>query len=291
MVEDARARRETKELQAEELLKTLEEREARVLEDEARARGRALEAEAAAARAEALEREIGARKKSEVDSFARELRRRGEEAARKAADAIREAVQKVEASASASAKATAAAASKARSRAVAEIRESHEEVLRDQAAAPAPLPEQSGPPALGSRVRVATLGVVGEVVELHGERELEVAVGGKRLRVPLGAVDVVEGAAAAPRARVVAPQKSGSVPAEINLVGLTVDEAVPRVDKLLDDAALSERREIRVIHGFGQGKLRKAIAELLAGHPHVSSFRPGGPREGGAGATVVELKE
>jgi DNA mismatch repair protein MutS2 len=86
-------------------------------------------------------------------------------------------------------------------------------------------------------------------------------------------------------------KKAGSVPAEINLVGLTVDEAVPKVDKLLDDAALSERREIRVIHGFGQGKLRKAIAQLLEGHPHVSSFRPGGPREGGAGATVVELKD
>ena len=85
--------------------------------------------------------------------------------------------------------------------------------------------------------------------------------------------------------------KAGAVPAEINLVGLTVDEALPRVDKLLDDAALSERREIRVIHGFGQGKLRRAIASLLEGHPHVASFRPGGPREGGAGATVVELKD
>jgi len=40
---------------------------------------------------------------------------------------------------------------------------------------------------------------------------------------------------------------------EINVVGLTVDEALPRVDKFLDDAALDERREVRVIHGFGQG--------------------------------------
>src|SRR6185436_3137035 len=91
MVRDARARRETKELQAEELLKTLEEREARVLRDEERARTLAQEAEAAAARAEALERDLSARKKSEVEAFARELRRRAEQAARKAADAIREA--------------------------------------------------------------------------------------------------------------------------------------------------------------------------------------------------------
>jgi len=132
------------------------------------------------------------------------------------------------------------------------------------------------------------------VTELHGERELEVAVGGKRLRVPRSAVSGIAPRDAGRPAGVggVATVKSRApVPAEINLVGLTVDEALPKVDKLLDDAALAERREIRVIHGFGQGRLRRAIAGLLEGHPHVSSFRPGGPKEGGAGATVVELKD
>jgi DNA mismatch repair protein MutS2 len=84
-------------------------------------------------------------------------------------------------------------------------------------------------------------------------------------------------------------RESAAVPAEINLVGLTVDEALPQVDKLLDDAALSERREIRVIHGFGQGKLRRAVADLLAGHPHVAAYHVGA--EGRGGVTVVELKE
>ena len=82
-----------------------------------------------------------------------------------------------------------------------------------------------------------------------------------------------------------------SVPAELNLIGLTVDEAREKVDKLLDDAALSDRREIRLIHGFGAGKLRKAVAQMLEGHPLVSSWRLGGPSEGGGGATVVELKD
>jgi DNA mismatch repair protein MutS2 len=81
------------------------------------------------------------------------------------------------------------------------------------------------------------------------------------------------------------------VPAEINIVGLTVDEALPRVDKFLDESALAEHHEIRVIHGFGQGRLRKAVAGLLDGHPHVATFRLGEGREGGAGATIVELKE
>ena len=143
----------------------------------------------------------------------------------------------------------------------------------------------------GARVRVRDLGVVGEVLSLHGEL-VEVAVGGKRLRVPRS------GLAAAGRVRCDGRSPGFSlrheaqeVPGEVNLVGLTVDEALPRVDKLLDNAALSDRREIRLIHGFGQGRLRKAVAGLLEGHPHVASFRSGGTGEGGGGVTVVELKE
>jgi dsDNA-specific endonuclease/ATPase MutS2 len=45
------------------------------------------------------------------------------------------------------------------------------------------------------------------------------------------------------------------------------------------------------VHGFGQGRLRKAVAGLLDGHPHVASVRTGGEREGGGGGTIVELKD
>jgi DNA mismatch repair protein MutS2 len=46
-----------------------------------------------------------------------------------------------------------------------------------------------------------------------------------------------------------------------------------------------------VIHGFGEGKLRKAVAGFLQGHPHVAAWRAGGAGEGGGGVTIVELKE
>jgi DNA mismatch repair protein MutS2 len=82
-----------------------------------------------------------------------------------------------------------------------------------------------------------------------------------------------------------------AAPAEINLVGLTVDEALPRVDKLLDEATVTGRSQVRVIHGFGQGKLKKAVAGLLEGHPQVASFHLAGASEGGGGATIVELKD
>ena len=55
------------------------------------------------------------------------------------------------------------------------------------------------------------------------------------------------------------------------------------------EAAMGERKELRVIHGFGSGRLRKAIAEMLEGHPHVAAVRVGA--EGRGGVTVVELKE
>jgi DNA mismatch repair protein MutS2 len=63
------------------------------------------------------------------------------------------------------------------------------------------------------------------------------------------------------------------------------------VDKLLDDAALAERRQVRVIHGFGRGRLRQAVAGLLDGHPHVAAYRLAAANEGGGGVTIVDLKE
>jgi dsDNA-specific endonuclease/ATPase MutS2 len=120
---------------------------------------------------------------------------------------------------------------------------------------------------------------------------VELAASGKRVRVPRSELVAVGGATRGAAVAVAPAPEKGPVPAEINLIGLTVDEALPRVDKLLDDAFLSERREIRVIHGFGAGRLREAVARLLEGHPHVASWRAGHGNEGGAGATIVELKD
>jgi DNA mismatch repair protein MutS2 len=236
------------------------------------------------------EREIAARKRAEVEAFSVQLRRRLDEAGRKAREAVDEAVKRLEASRAVSP----AAVSRARAEAAGAVRLVQKQALADpelglEAEAEAP----AAPLAVGTRVKVPSLGVVGEVMAVQ-EQDLELAVGGKRLRVPRSEAVALAGG----RGRAVASgvslsrtTPSSAVPAEVNLVGLRVDEALPRVDKLLDDAALSERREIRVIHGFGAGRLRKAIAGLLEGHPHVASFHPGGANEGGAGVTIVELKD
>ncbi len=307
VVADARARRDDKERQAEALLARLEREQAELEREKARIEGLRAEAEAAKLRALVAEREIQARKRREVELFAKELRRRGEEAERKASEAIRAAVEKVEA-----AQKAAAAAPRLRTAAVAAIREARDEVLRDPELGISE--EQEAPAAalaVGTRVRVKAMGFTGEVMALHAD-DAEVAISGKRLRVPRSElVALVCGASSqerpsphpgttprsSPRHRAPSPQMGGvsvlakSVPAEVNLIGMTVEEATERVDKVLDDAALSDRREIRLVHGFGEGKLRQAVAQVLEGHPLVASWRPGGPGEGGGGATVVELKD
>jgi DNA mismatch repair protein MutS2 len=137
---------------------------------------------------------------------------------------------------------------------------------------------------------VGGLGIVGEVMAMHGN-EAEVVVSGKRLRVPRAELVGLQGQGKKGSVSLPERPSRSAAPAEVNLVGLTVDEALPRVDKLLDDAALGDRHEVRVIHGFGEGKLRKAIAGFLKGHPHVASYRVGAANEGGGGVTIVELRD
>lgn len=84
--------------------------------------------------------------------------------------------------------------------------------------------------------------------------------------------------------------KSYSVSAEINLIGLTSDEAIVELDKYLDDAYLAHLSPVRVVHGKGSGILRKAVHQYLKRQKHVASFRLGEYGEGDAGVTIVELK-
>jgi DNA mismatch repair protein MutS2 len=288
VVADARARRDDKEEQAEALLARLEKEEAELARERVRVEGMKAEAEGARARALAAEREIQAGKRREVESFARELRRRTEDAETKAAEAIRAAVERVLA-----AQKAAALAPRVRTDAVHAIREARDLQLKDPVLAIPEAPEApSAELAVGGRVRVKALGLDGELIALQDETA-EIAVSGKRLVVPRAELVGLQARPAATRSAWggAVAHTAKSIPAELNLIGLTVEQAQDKVDKLLDDASLSDRREIRLVHGFGAGRLRKAVAQLLDRHPLVASYRPGGPSEGGGGATVVELKE
>ena len=81
-----------------------------------------------------------------------------------------------------------------------------------------------------------------------------------------------------------------AIPSEVNLIGLTVEEGLHRLDDFLDRVKMGHLHQVRVIHGDGSGKLRQAVHQHLSKMKMVDSFRLAMPNEGGSGATVVILK-
>jgi DNA mismatch repair protein MutS2 len=77
---------------------------------------------------------------------------------------------------------------------------------------------------------------------------------------------------------------------QLNVIGLTVEDALPKVDKFLDQALLHGLEKVHIIHGVGSGRLRSAIGQYLAEHRGVKSFSPGEALKGGRGVTIVELR-
>jgi DNA mismatch repair protein MutS2 len=78
---------------------------------------------------------------------------------------------------------------------------------------------------------------------------------------------------------------------EINVIGQRAEEARDAVDEFLDRAVMATASRVRIVHGHGMGILKKMVADLLARHPHVAKYYPAPQQEGGAGATIAELKE
>jgi DNA mismatch repair protein MutS2 len=151
------------------------------------------------------------------------------------------------------------------------------------------------PPNVGDRVLVGPLRLEGIVLSLSS-RDAEVDVRGKRLRARVDELRLLASPAtgssqpARVQVNVDLQPRAGSL-SELNLIGCNVDEALSRAEKFLDDALVTEQRNLRVIHGFGTGQLRKAIGEFLKTHPFVAHFGPAASDQGGGGVTVVELKE
>jgi DNA mismatch repair protein MutS2 len=78
---------------------------------------------------------------------------------------------------------------------------------------------------------------------------------------------------------------------EVNVIGKRAQEAIEEVDAFLDRAVMATASRVRIVHGHGMGVLKKAIADLLSRHPHVARHYPAPQQEGGAGATIVELRD
>jgi DNA mismatch repair protein MutS2 len=166
----------------------------------------------------------------------------------------------------------------------------------DHPAAPAGIPQAAEPVAVGTRVIISPLNLEGVVRAIH-ERAADVEVNGKRLRAQLADLRMLDRRGqrqAEAKARVTvhvqAHAPEGSL-GDLNVIGLTVPEAIDRADKFLDQALLAELRQVRVIHGHGTGQLRRALTDFLHDHPLVSKTMPAPADQGGGGVTLVELRE
>jgi len=73
------------------------------------------------------------------------------------------------------------------------------------------------------------------------------------------------------------------------LIGLRVDAALTELESAVDDALLAGKGALRVVHGYGTGRLGAAVKEFLSEHPGVASYRPGDANEGGAAVTIAKL--
>lgn len=153
------------------------------------------------------------------------------------------------------------------------------------------LPRASRSIELGGRARHRVLGVEGEIVELSGTKAT-LRVGSKRMQVSpadLSAVAGAERSAHPGRSPASGADLDQEASVELNLIGKRVEEAIEESDVFIDQSLLSGTRAVRIIHGFGTGRLRHALRDYLRKHPGVKSIRPGGEREGGDGATIAVL--
>jgi DNA mismatch repair protein MutS2 len=144
----------------------------------------------------------------------------------------------------------------------------------------------------GDLVRIATLNQSGQIVQLIGNDRAKVRVGNLNTVVELRNLRPAEAAPASkPASRTSkVPTGEGFSP-EIHLRGMTAEEAQEALDRFIDSAIVTGMTQIYVIHGKGTGVLRRTLTEYLRKHPEVVDLRLGNWNEGGAGVTVVKLKE
>ena len=152
---------------------------------------------------------------------------------------------------------------------------------------------------IGDSVKVISMNLKGTVHSLPNARgDLYVQMGILRSLVNINDLILLEEDAAPgtkkfqkTSAGKIKMSKSASVSTEINLIGKTTDEAIPLLDKYLDDAYLAHLPSVRIVHGKGTGALRNAVQAHLKRLKYVKSFHLGEFGEGDAGVTIAECKD
>ncbi|MCL2500685.1 MAG: endonuclease MutS2 [Defluviitaleaceae bacterium] len=153
----------------------------------------------------------------------------------------------------------------------------------------------------GDKVHIHSLNQEGTVIALpNASNEVMLQAGIMQIKVPLSDLSLAEPSQGTVKSKITRSGsasssgsqlgKSRSITTEVDLRGMTPEEAVEKAEKYLDDAFLSSLSSVYIIHGKGTGALRNAIHIWLKKHPHVKDFRLGKYGEGETGVTVVTLK-
>ena len=286
VVSDAELRVPEAERGLDALLAAVEERQQSVARRQEAVDALTAESEALAARLEAQ------REAQEVRDA--ELRRREKEAERRAREQARafllESRAKVEeALGAARAAADDAAAREARRTLEDAIRSQGAVLAADAAAEAGPVAGDGGLLEPGQRVRTAT-GAVGDVLEIRGDGRAVVRVGGMKLVVDAGTLTRVRGGPKAERSE---PVRVDAAPPdaalEVDLRGMTGDEAETATIAAVDAAVLAEHPYLRIIHGMGTGVVRERVRRVVSADRRIKSFAFAPRNLGGTGVTIVEF--
>ena len=144
-----------------------------------------------------------------------------------------------------------------------------------------------------TEVFVSSLGQNGIIVSnISKSNEVQVQIGSMKMSINIKYLEKVKNSNKKSNSTVSynSVSKTRTAKPEINVIGFNIDEAIPVVDKFLDDCYLAKLQTVRIVHGKGTGKLREGIHKFLKTNSHVKSFRVGTFGEGEMGVTVVELK-
>lgn len=149
---------------------------------------------------------------------------------------------------------------------------------------------------IGDTVYIISMDTTGTVLSLpNAKGELSIQAGILHMTLPITDCEITDTPVITepkpPKShRRMNLERAATIRPEINVIGLTVDEAISKIDKYMDDALLSNLSQITIIHGKGTGALRKGIHEYLRKQAHVAEFRNGEFGEGDMGVTIVELQ-
>ena len=144
--------------------------------------------------------------------------------------------------------------------------------------------------AKGMSVTVQGYAQIGTLVEDPRDGKAIVQLGSLKMTLPTSVLTIAEKAADTRPRRSVQLQKAMTANTEILLINLRAEQAERDLEKFLDDAVLAGLPSVRIVHGKGEGILRKVTQDYLKSHPSVLAFRDGEPAEGGHGVTIASFK-